>query len=61
MKVEMRGHDNRVEFAAFVPPASIPSIRELIALVSDFHLYSLSGFSAYFYSQRQPSLQKLTY
>ncbi|KAG5717873.1 Nuclear distribution protein PAC1 [Termitomyces sp. T112] len=31
MKVEMRGHDNRVESAIFVPAASIPAVRELVA------------------------------
>ncbi|KAG6840564.1 hypothetical protein C0991_005840 [Blastosporella zonata] len=31
MKVEMRGHDNRVESAVFVPAASIPAVRELVA------------------------------
>ncbi|KAG6896964.1 hypothetical protein C0992_005025 [Termitomyces sp. T32_za158] len=31
MKVEMRGHDNRVESAVFVPKISIPAVRELVA------------------------------
>ncbi|KAG6817003.1 hypothetical protein H0H87_000898 [Tephrocybe sp. NHM501043] len=31
MKIEMRGHDNRVESAVFVPAASIPAVRELVA------------------------------
>ena len=34
MKVEMRGHDNRIESAVFVPVVSIPAVRELVALVS---------------------------
>lgn len=59
VKVEMRGHDNRIEFASFVPAASIPSIRELIALVSAFYFLPPSA-SAYFYSQRQPNRQKST-
>jgi platelet-activating factor acetylhydrolase IB subunit alpha len=33
MKTEMRGHDNRLECAVFVPQASIPAVRELVALV----------------------------
>jgi len=33
MKTEMRGHDNRIECAVFVPQASIPAVRELVALV----------------------------
>ncbi|KJA21636.1 hypothetical protein HYPSUDRAFT_67562 [Hypholoma sublateritium FD-334 SS-4] len=32
MKTEMRGHDNRIECAVFVPQASIPAVRELVAL-----------------------------
>jgi platelet-activating factor acetylhydrolase IB subunit alpha len=33
MKMEMRGHDNRVESAVFVPAVSIPAVRELVAQV----------------------------
>ena len=33
MKTEMRGHDNRIECAVFVPMASIPAVRELVAQV----------------------------
>jgi len=33
LKTEMRGHDNRIECAVFVPQASIPAVRELVALV----------------------------
>ena len=33
LKTEMRGHDNRIECAVFVPMVSIPAIRELVALV----------------------------
>jgi platelet-activating factor acetylhydrolase IB subunit alpha len=33
-KPEMCGHDNVVEVAVFVPSASIPAIRNLVALVS---------------------------
>jgi len=29
----MRGHDNRIECAVFVPMASIPAVRELVAQV----------------------------
>ncbi|KAF8164844.1 dynein regulator [Crassisporium funariophilum] len=32
LKTEMRGHDNRIESAVFVPQASIPAVRELVAL-----------------------------
>ncbi|KAJ3505202.1 hypothetical protein NLJ89_g7541 [Agrocybe chaxingu] len=32
MKTEMRGHDNRIECAVFVPQASIPAVRELVAV-----------------------------
>lgn len=34
VKVEMKGHDNRVECAVFLPPISIPAVRELVAQVS---------------------------
>lgn len=34
LKTEMRGHDNRIECAVFVPMVSIPAIRELVALVT---------------------------
>ncbi|KIJ96937.1 hypothetical protein K443DRAFT_10254 [Laccaria amethystina LaAM-08-1] len=34
LKAEMRGHDNRIECAVFVPPVSIPSVRELVAVPS---------------------------
>ncbi len=33
LKVEMRGHENTVECAAFVPLAAATSIRELISQV----------------------------
>ncbi|KAF5381675.1 hypothetical protein D9615_005568 [Tricholomella constricta] len=31
IKIEMRGHDNRVECALFVPGTSVPAVRELVA------------------------------
>jgi platelet-activating factor acetylhydrolase IB subunit alpha len=34
LKTEMRGHDNRIECAVFVPMLSILAIRELVALVT---------------------------
>ena len=40
MKTEMRGHDNRIECAVFVPQASIPAVRELVALVMRFNVLS---------------------
>lgn len=33
LKTELRGHDNRIECAVFVQQASIPAVRELVALV----------------------------
>lgn len=33
MKAEMRGHDNRLECAVFVPESSVAAIRELVASV----------------------------
>ena len=36
LKTEKRGHDNRIECAVFVPPVSIPSVRELVAVVNSF-------------------------
>lgn len=35
MKVEMRGHDNFIECAVFVPAIATPPVRELVALVRD--------------------------
>ena len=32
----MRGHDNRIECAVFVPPVSIPSVLELVAVMDPF-------------------------
>jgi hypothetical protein len=40
LKTEMRGHDNRIECAVFVPQTSIPAVRELVALVIPFILIS---------------------
>lgn len=37
----MRGHDNRIECAVFVPQASIPAVRELVALVNSHHVITL--------------------
>ena len=36
LKAEMRGHDNRIGCAVFVPPASIPSAWELVTVVNSF-------------------------
>ena len=36
LKAEMGGHDSRIECAVFVPPVSIPSVRELVAVVNSF-------------------------
>ena len=36
LKAEMRGHDNRIECAVFVPLVSIPSVQELMAVVHPF-------------------------
>lgn len=33
-KAEMRGHENVLEVAVFVPPVSLPAIRDLVARVS---------------------------
>lgn len=33
VKVELRGHENRVECAVFVSTVSTPAVRELVALV----------------------------
>jgi len=53
LKTEMRGHDNRIECAVFVPMVSIPAIRELVALVGlpyssdNAHLiYIISSYAA---------------
>lgn len=54
MKTEMRGHDNRIECAVFVPQASIPAVRELVALV--IVLLSLSLLPP-----RPPVVVKLTF
>lgn len=33
VKLELRGHENRVECAVFVSTVSTPAVRELVALV----------------------------